>query len=125
MLTNVIYVGCFMEKAITRINIPLESDLHRKMKSIAAHLGLKVKEFVIGAIKDAILKAKKDKSDDTWSAEDEEWLDVGREDAMKALVAAEKEIPPKELKKYLQAFDGVGVPIKWNPKTMSFDEVKQ
>lgn len=114
-----------MEKAMTRINIPLESNLHRKMKSIAADLGLKVKEFVIGAIKKAISEAKSENvSEEAWSAKDEEWLEIGREDALKALGEAEKDIPPKEVKKYLQAFDGLGTPIKWNPKTKSFDEVK-
>jgi len=114
-----------MEKAMTRINIPLESNLHRKMKSIAANLGLKVKEFVISAIKKAISETKREKVfDETWSSKDEEWLEIGREDALKALAEAEKDIPPKELKKYLQAFNGLGTPIKWNPKTKSFDEGK-
>lgn len=114
-----------MEKTVTRINIPLESNLHRKMKSIAANLGLNVKEFVISAIRKAISEAKKEKMvDGTWESEDEEWVQIGREDALKALAEAEKDIPPKELKKYLQAFDGLGTPIKWNPKTKSFDEVK-
>jgi NACalpha-BTF3-like transcription factor len=115
-----------MEKAMTRINIPLESNLHRKMKSVAANLGLKVKEFVIDAIKRAIFEAKREKnSDEIGLSEDEQWLSAGREDALKALAEAEKDIPPKELKKYLQAFDGLGTPIEWNPKTGSFDEVKR
>ncbi len=115
-----------MEKAMTRINIPLDSTLHRKMKSIAANLGLKVKEFVVTAIKRAIAEARGEKkADEAWSSEDEAWLEVGREDALKALAEVEKDIPPKELKKYLQAFDGLGTPIKWNPKTKSFDEVKR
>ena len=114
-----------MEKNMTRINIPLESDLHRKMKSIAANLGLKVKEFVITAIKKAITEARREKkADDVWSSEDAKWLEVGREDALKALAEAEKNIPPRELKKYLQAFEGLGTPRKWNPKTKSFEEVK-
>jgi len=114
-----------MEKTMTRINIPLESSLHRKMKSTAANLGLKVKEFVISAIKKAISEAKREKlADETWSSKDEEWLEIGREDALKALAETEKDIPPKELKNYLQAFDGLGTPIKWNPKTKSFVEVK-
>jgi len=114
-----------MEKAMIRINIPLETNLHRKMKSIAANLGLKVKEFVIDAIKKAISEARREHSveDIGWS-EDEQWLSVGREDALKALAEAEKDVPPQELKEYLHAFEGLGTPIKWNPKTRSFDEVK-
>ncbi len=112
-----------MEK-VTRINIPLQSTLHRRMKATASELGLKVKDFVVGAILKAVTDARRERSneDSRMNDEDSAWLDAGGSQAIRLLEDVEKEIPEKELSTYLKAFQKKGTPIKWNPRKGKFEE---
>lgn len=112
-----------MERAIKRINIPLDSDLHRRMKTVAANLGVQIKDFVAEAIRRAIKDARREASvEESMTSEDTAWLDNGCQDLLETLSAVEKDVPPKELKKYLKSFEENSIPIRWNPKTQSFEE---
>lgn len=113
-----------MERAIKRINIPLDSDLHRRMKTVAANLGVQIKDFVVDAIRRAIKDARREVSvEESMTPEDTTWLDGGCQDLLETLADLEKDVPSKELRKYLKSFEENSIPIRWNPKTQSFEEV--
>ncbi len=113
-----------MERAIKRINIPLDSDLHRRMKTVAANLGVQIKDFVVQAIRRAIKEARREATaEEPMTPEDTEWIDSGCHDLLETLADIEKDVPPKDLKKYLKSFEENSIPIRWNPRTQAFEEV--
>lgn len=113
-----------MERAIKRINIPLDSDLHRRMKTVAANLGVQIKDFVVDAIRRAIKEARRESAaEEPMTLEDSAWIDGGCRDLLDTLADLEKDVPPRELKKYLKSFEENSVPIRWNPKKQTFEEV--
>jgi len=113
-----------MERAIKRINIPLDSDLHRRMKTVAANLGVQIKDFVVQAIRRAIKEARREAAaEEPMTPEDAAWIDGSCRDLLETLADIEKDVPPKELKKYLKSFEENSIPIRWNPRTQSFEEV--
>lgn len=118
-----------MERTIKRINIPLDPELHRRMKTAAANLGIQIKDFVVAAISRAVRDARRetasDESDEAMTSEDAIWLEDGAEDLRETLADIEKDVSPGELKKYLSAFEGASTPIRWNPRTKSFDKVRK
>lgn len=111
-------------KRIKRINIPLDSDLHRRMKTVAANLGVQIKDFVVDAIRRAIKEARREATvEEPMAPKDAAWIDGGCQDLLETLADIEKDIPPKELKKYLKSFEENSIPIRWNPRTQTFEEV--
>lgn len=114
-----------MERAIKRINIPLDSDLHRRMKTVAANLGVQIKDFVVDAIRRAIKDARRKATlEEPMTPEDAAWIDGGCRDLLETLADIEKDVPPKELKRYLRSFEENSIPIRWNPKTQTFEEIR-
>lgn len=56
--------------------------------------------------------------------EDRAWLDAGAEDAARRLEEIEADIPPAELKAYLDEITKRAKPVRWNPDRGEFEEVK-
>ncbi|MFZ2961403.1 MAG: hypothetical protein WA705_31385 [Candidatus Ozemobacteraceae bacterium] len=113
-----------MERAMKHINIPLDSDLHRRMKTVAANLGVQIKDFVVDAIRQAVKSARQGRAaEEPMTHEDATWIDSGCRDLLETLTDIEKDVPPNDLKKYLKSFEKNSVPICWNPRTKSFEEV--
>ncbi|MBF0409315.1 MAG: hypothetical protein HQM10_18385 [Candidatus Riflebacteria bacterium] len=93
----------------------MKLDLYKLVESLPESSLHKAKEIL-----EKLLTPSEKPMTDERKAEDEQWLAEGRADAVKALSTIEKELSTEELDNYLDSFNAVSRPVKWDSKSKSF-----